>query len=68
MAMRGGDASNRMDDIISKLDSLRKDATKVVTFRLEHQVYQELKNEADRKGLRVAQLVKSYVVQGLRNE
>jgi len=71
MALGGskkGSAGYKASSTIKRLEGLRKDATRTVSFRVDPHTYEQLEIEAKRQGLRISQLVKSYVTQGLHNQ
>jgi hypothetical protein len=71
MALRGDKrdaAGRRASEVIRRLEGLRKDATRPVTFRMDPRDISRLQAEAERRGLRLAQLVKSWVVERMDSE
>ena len=59
-------AGKRAAETFSRLEGLRKDATRPVSFRLKPQEYNRLVKMAETQGLKVSQLVKSWVIQQLQ--
>jgi len=57
-----------MNDTIKRLDGLRKDVTKPVTFRMEYRAAQLLEEYAHQQGMRPATLMKSWIIQRMREE
>ena len=61
-------AANKAADTIRRLDGLRKDATKPVAFRMDPRDIEKLEIHARENGLKLAQLVKSWVLQRMKQE
>lgn len=60
-------AGKRTSDIIKRLDSLRKDATTTVCFRMDPRDADRLQAIADQKGLKRSQLIKSWVIEKMNS-
>lgn len=60
-----GAAGRKASQTISRLESLRKDASKPVAFRLRMENYRELEREAERQGVTPGALARTWVVQRL---
>lgn len=61
-------AGSKTTETIRRLEGLRKDATRPVAFRLDPRLYDRIVAVADERGLKPAQLVKSWVLERMRNE
>lgn len=65
---KGSQAGRKMSDTIKRLDGLRKDVTKPVTFRLDHHIAEQLEAYAEQQGMRTGTLIKSWIIQKMRSE
>jgi len=65
---RSGSAGRKTSQMIIRLESLRKDASKPVAFRLRMEHYRELEREAERQGVTPGALARTWVVQRLHEE
>jgi predicted nucleic acid-binding Zn ribbon protein len=63
-----GSAGRKASQTISRLESLRKDASKPIAFRMRMESYRELEKEAKRHGMTPGALVRMWVLQRLRGE
>ena len=61
-------ASRRTAETIRRLEGLRKNATKPVSFRLEPRKLELLTKYAKEQGLKTSQLVKAWVLQRMSKE
>ena len=66
MALGGNKAAGRKaSETIKRLDSLRKDSTVVLSFRVSPKEAERIEAAADKQGLRTGQLIRSWVLQRL---
>ena len=63
-----GKAGAKTAETIRRLEGLRKDVTRPVAFRLEPGLYDRIVTAAEARGLKAAQLVKSWVVERMEEE
>lgn len=71
MALGGNkrsEAGKKASGTFRRLENLRKDATKTVSFRLDPRDVEKLERIAVDRGLKLGQLVKSWVVEKMREE
>ena len=61
-------ASKKTVETIRRLEGLRKDATKPVSFRLEPRELDRLTQYAKKQGIKISQLLKSWVLDRLLKE
>ena len=68
MALGGKSAAGkRTTELIKRLDSLRKDSTVVMSFRVDPRTADQIGGEAEQQGLRTSHLIKSWVLQRLND-
>lgn len=60
--------SKKTVETIRRLEGLRKDATKPVSFRLESRELDRLTQYAKKQGIKTSQLLKSWVLQRMLKE
>ena len=65
---KSSQAGKKMSDTIKRLEGLRKDVTKPVTFRLDYRTAQLLEAYADDQGMRTGTLIKSWIIQRMKSE
>jgi len=70
MALGGSksDATKKTTATIRRLEGLRKDATRPVTFRMDPRDVEKLERIAAANGLKLSQLIKSWILQRMREE
>jgi predicted DNA binding CopG/RHH family protein len=61
-------AAQKTTDTIKRLESLRKDATRTIGFRVDPHTFEQIKKYAEQQGLRYTHLVRSWVLQRAREE
>ena len=67
MALGKSEAERRAAEVI-RLTGLRKDASKVVSFRLSVHDYERLSDLAPREGFAIATLVKAWTIQRINSD
>lgn len=70
MALKGksGPAGKKVSAAFQRLDGLRKDTTRPVSFRMDPRLYDRLREYAEMKGLKLSQVVKMWITEKMDRE
>lgn len=60
---KGTPAGKRTSETIRRLEGLRKDTTRVMSFRVTPREAELIEREAEQRGLKTAQFIKSIIIQ-----